>query len=92
MPVPQEYQQWFDEQSAKAAQHPLYGLPLRIQQMHRMYGATEGQVCKHCAHLVHADPYVRIYKCDQSKMSASAATDWRQKWPACGKFIAAVKP
>lgn len=61
-------------------------LPHRIASMRRIHGADDAHRCGTCAHLVRVTSTGRqMYsKCDQYGISASDATDWRQKWPACG--------
>jgi hypothetical protein len=55
-----------------------------IDQMIRLHGAGEG-TCGDCAHLKTRDfGRNRYFKCDRCRMSASANTDWRKTWPACG--------
>ena len=61
-------------------------LPERIGAMHRIYGATEGQRCRTCAHLVVKHWDKRYYKCDLNRDTNGAGTDWRVRWPACGKW------
>lgn len=91
--VPAVYQLWLDEQMRKVEQSPLFGLPNSIKTMHRMYGAADGKACGACVHCVMVNGGSRDYpKCDLSKITNGAATDWRKKWPACGKFeVAEVK-
>lgn len=54
--------------------------------MHKMYGATADKTCAACVHLYTVKRGQTWFKCDQSKISASTATDWRKGWPACGKY------
>lgn len=56
-------------------------LPNRILYMRRVHGPNNADRCGTCAH------FLQVYhfaKCAQYGSSASDATDWRQKWPACG--------
>lgn len=54
--------------------------------MHKVYGRTEGKRCRTCRHLV-GHEWSRIYwKCDLTRMSRGAKTDWGRSWPACGKY------
>jgi hypothetical protein len=63
------------------------GLPGQIQGMHLRYGAADGRRCGECAHLVTLGGMASVvFKCDLSRLSHSTATDWRRKWPACGRF------
>jgi len=51
--------------------------------MHQRYGRAEG-CCRECSHLIHK-LYQRQYtKCVLYGNSNCEATDWTQKWPACG--------
>lgn len=91
--VPAVYQAWFEQQMGAAAKLPTAGLPPRLVTMHRMYGATEGQTCGAYAHCIRVNGGSRDYlKCDLNKITSGAGTDWRRKWPACGKFEPMVKP
>jgi hypothetical protein len=76
-------------------QPPLFGEPLpppleppRLAMMHRRHGAKPGHTCGNCYHLQEHRYGRVIYKCGLSRSSMSAATDWRRKWPACGKWQA----
>lgn len=52
-----------------------------------VYGpGPEGAKCKTCVHLVVQSFARNYYKCDLRRMSASAATDHRVNWPACGQY------
>jgi hypothetical protein len=59
-----------------------------IDVMHRRYGvASDGVTCGACAYLERHDHGSRSYpKCTAFRVSRSEATDWRVRWPACGKF------
>ena len=60
--------------------------PRRHGEMVRLYGPCPGRRCGQCAHLVRRR-YARTYlKCEVAGETASAATDWRAKWDACGKW------
>lgn len=61
-------------------------LPERIGVMHRMYGTTEGERCRTCAHLYRKHWDKSYYKCDLNRDTNGAATDWRTRWPACGRW------
>jgi hypothetical protein len=64
--------------------------PARMQQMHKRYGpcpaAEQGARCGDCRHVVTRSFANNYYKCDLARCSAGAATDWRLRWPACGRF------
>lgn len=49
--------------------------------MHRFFGIGDGY-CKGCIHLT--DQPGSYKKCEIYGHTASEATDWAQKWPACG--------
>lgn len=62
-------------------------LPKRIQDMHTMYGKKADHICGSCKHFRILKGYAGIYfKCDLTNMTHGSATDWRKKWPACGKL------
>ncbi len=63
-------------------------IPERVKVMFRRYGrAPEGTKCKDCkflhGYLYHTATY---YKCTKYGVSHGEATDWRLKYPACGRF------
>lgn len=55
----------------------------KIDLMRSMFGRDEG-TCKDCSHLVRKMHSRAYYKCEVYGESASEATDWRLKYPACG--------
>ena len=60
--------------------------PRRHGEMIRLYGECPGRQCAQCAHLVRR-VHARVYlKCELAGVTASAATDWRAGWEACGKW------
>lgn len=60
-----------------------------IGKMHAAYGHGEpGATCGACAHLVVKQFAGRYFKCALYGNTASAASDWRKSWPACGRFSA----
>ena len=62
--------------------------------MIRLHGLhmPQGYHCGDCIHLV-AHVYNKTYfKCNLFRVSLSASSDWRKKWPACGKFEERKKP
>ena len=64
-------------------------LPLRIGDMHRRFGRTEGRCCASCVHLVvHKPGQNKYYKCDLTVITSGPGTDWRIGWPACGRWEA----
>lgn len=61
--------------------------PPRHKTMLRAYGKMDGKHCGGCVHLVRKDDFGGIwFKCDLTVQSDGPGTDWRKKWPACGKF------
>lgn len=62
--------------------------PRRHGEMIRLYGECLGERCAQCCHLVrkHGDHAGYFLKCEEAGITASAATDWRAGWPACGKW------
>jgi hypothetical protein len=56
----------------------------RLGKMHGAYGKdAEGRSCSGCVHLTNDGG--RWLKCKLAGVSSSDATDWRAKWPACGR-------
>ena len=58
----------------------------KIDLMHRLFGKTDGKICKDCFNLYKRVWDKTYYKCTVYGDSASEATDWRLKYPACGLF------
>jgi hypothetical protein len=67
---------------------PAPATSLRHADMLRIYGRCEGHVCGECAHCVRKrrGRTAMFYKCELAGTTASAASDWRAKWEACGKW------
>jgi hypothetical protein len=64
-----------------------YSNSKRIARMHLNHGAgPAGRKCKDCEHLLLHRYGRTVFKCLQFGTSRSAVTDWRESWPACGKF------
>lgn len=74
------FPEWQAEQAAKVPA----GLPKRIQDMHRMHGTSDGHRCGGCIHMVTIKRGATWFKCDQTRITGGAGTDWRKRWPACG--------
>lgn len=59
----------------------------KIDLMHRHFGKCHGRKCKDCQNLVkleyHCKPYI---KCRVYGITQSEASDWVQKYEACGMF------
>ena len=60
--------------------------PRRLQVMYNAYGVSDGNICGNCDHLIVKHYSRKYFKCGLSHQSNSVATDWRKKWPACGRF------
>lgn len=79
----------FGEESLPALKKGAFGNRIaeaNYKQLIAAYGETEGQKCKNCIHLIRKS-WDKVYlKCGLARQSNSMATDWRAKWPACGKF------
>lgn len=59
----------------------------KIAAMHREYGKDIAHRCADCPNLcIHATTSHTLYKCIAYGVSASAATDWRKRWTACGLY------
>lgn len=58
----------------------------RLRTMHNLYGIVKGRTCGGCSNLCATGKNRVYYKCNLSKVTAGAGTDWRKKWVACGKF------
>jgi len=56
--------------------------------MHRLYGrGPEGARCGACRHLLRTGNANNTYlKCALGPRSHGPGTDWRARWPACGRF------
>ena len=61
-------------------------LPKRIRDMLAVHGAKPGRKCGECAHFLRHKQVARWAKCDLTRQSMGASTDWRTGWPACGQF------
>lgn len=61
---------------------------MRLGVMHQRHGAAiDGSTCGGCDHLVAPQHGARRhFKCALFGSTRSEATDWRAKWPACGRF------
>ena len=59
----------------------------QIGQMHGRHGhGPEGATCGTCKHL-RAKQYTNTYfKCLLYGDTGGPASDWRKKWPACGRY------
>lgn len=60
--------------------------PDRIKLMHKLFGIDEEHQCKTCCHLKKRTMKRSYNKCEAYGISASSATDFRQKWTACGLY------
>jgi hypothetical protein len=55
----------------------------KIEAMYARYGRAPG-LCKECSHLIRKLYQHRYVKCELYGNSNSEATDWAQKYQACG--------
>lgn len=58
----------------------------KIELMQGLHGATPGERCGDCQHMVLRGHITGYYKCTKYGVSSGSGTDWRLKWPACGLF------
>lgn len=59
----------------------------KIDLMHRQFGLCEGHTCRECSNLEHTRANDRpLTKCRVYGCTSSAASDWAQRWQACGMF------
>jgi hypothetical protein len=65
------------------ARNVLHGLPIRLQHLHTLNGSKDGETCGGCRFLIRNDQH-GFFKCQKYGETASTASDWRKRWPACG--------
>lgn len=58
--------------------------------MYASYGKDYTHQCGECANLYSHN--CQYFKCQRYGGGYSAATDWRKKWTACGKFNIPLNP
>lgn len=59
----------------------------KIDLMHRLFGKAEGHTCRECNNIVKEEYHGRTYtKCKVYGQTMSAASDWVQRYQACGMF------
>ena len=59
----------------------------KIALMHRLFGLCEGHACRECSNFVKGKYHDRtLCKCRVYGMTHSEASDWAQRWEACGMF------
>lgn len=59
----------------------------KIDLMHRVFGKCEGHTCRECSNLVEGVYHGKtLRKCKVYGMTHSEASDWAQRWLACGQF------
>lgn len=59
----------------------------KIDLMHRQFGKCEGHTCRECSNLMHVRANDRpLTKCKVYGNTPSEASDWVQRWQACGMF------
>ncbi|PKN85921.1 MAG: hypothetical protein CVU46_09560 [Chloroflexi bacterium HGW-Chloroflexi-8] len=77
------WKDWFEKQTDQTAAD----LPKRIQHMRIVHGRRDDKTCGDCRHFHVLGGYARnYYKCELFRLSHGTATDWRVRWPACGKW------
>lgn len=59
----------------------------KIDLMHRQFGKCERHTCRECSNLIHVRANDRpLTKCKVYGETSSEASDWTQRWQACGMF------
>lgn len=59
----------------------------KIALMHRIFGLSDGHVCRECSNLVKGRYHNRVLtKCRVYGLTHSEASDWAGRWQACGAF------
>ena len=59
----------------------------KIDAMHQRFGKLDGKQCRDCSNFVKGRYHNMMrQKCEVYGMTHSEASDWRQKWTACGQF------
>ena len=59
----------------------------KISKMHGQHGKIEGKICKDCPNLkryTHHYTRKKYRKCEAYGVTSSIASDWAEKYPACG--------
>ncbi len=56
----------------------------KIELMHRQFGKCEGHTCRECSNLIKGS--WNYSKCKVYGDTPSQASDWTQRWQACGMF------
>jgi hypothetical protein len=69
---------------------PASPWPDRLVKMHRLHGVDPaGRQCGQCQYFFERGGTAgTYYKCRHSRITGGPATDWRVRWPACGRFEA----
>lgn len=59
----------------------------KIALMHRIFGVSDGHVCRECSNFVQGRYHDRVLrKCQVYGLTHSEASDWAGRWQACGMF------
>ena len=58
----------------------------KIEVMYRLFGKTEGKICRDCCHMVTNSRQRNFNKCECYGLSCSEATDFPMRQTACGLF------
>jgi hypothetical protein len=62
-------------------------MKLQLARMHKHFGSDIAHKCGDCCNFVRGRYHDRILqKCERYGLSHSEATDWAQRWEACGMF------
>lgn len=56
----------------------------KIDLMHRQFGKSHGHACRECSNLIKGS--WNYSKCKVYGDTPSQASDWTQRWEACGQF------
>lgn len=55
--------------------------------MYRLFGKTPGHTCRECSNFTKGRYHDKtLCKCKVYGLTHSAASDWAQRWEACGMF------
>lgn len=64
---------------------PVYSAGMNA--MLKLYGRTEGKLCRSCVHFTKQGGVAgTYYKCKLNRITSGPGTDWRARYPACGKW------
>lgn len=75
----------FDPQTPKPPK-PKKSKKPPIAEMHKIHGQMPGKTCGKCRFFLRFRMGSTFFKCQKSRITGGAATDWRARWTACGLF------